>query len=347
MHVRADASIRIILLWFFFVSVCFGLGYPTLNRYDPRVTAGTSDSAAYSSLVTSEFQAGSPDEPRPRLLVPILARLIYWASKGSTRSADPVLFSLLLANSMFCAISVLLLISMGTKATGRQSIALLGACIYLLNFAIPNLSLSGLVDTGEACLILSLGWAMLCGRWWLLPILGIVGVSAKETFFPFSIAYMGAWWLSARNISEWRVSSFAYVIAAAASSAGALISLWSFWYGHLILPWDIAMDHYKEISFLQGLWRCITSSEFIYVFGWLLPLGLWKLHELPTQWVAACLTAAAVALGLGAWDDSLGNIARAVFNVAGPALSLSVALFLTNSEYDKLFQCGSDRAGLR
>jgi hypothetical protein len=225
---------------------------------------------------------------------------------------------------------------MGTKATGRQSIALLGASIYLLNFAIPNMSLAGLVDTGEACLILSLGWTMLCGRWWLLPVLGVLGVFAKETFLPFSITFMGAWWLSAHNISRWRDCSLAYVIAAAASSAAALILLWSLWYGHLIFPWDIAMEHYKQIGFLEGLWRCITSREFIYVFGWLLPLGLWKLQELPTQWVAASLSTAAVALGLGAWDDSLGNIARAMFNVAGPALSLSVALFLTSTEYGSL-----------
>jgi hypothetical protein len=43
---------------------------------------------------------------------------------------------------------------------------------------------------------------MLSDRWWLLPFLGVVGVLNKETFLPFSIAYMGAWWLFVHNISK-------------------------------------------------------------------------------------------------------------------------------------------------
>ena len=38
------------LLWGVFFLICLGLGYPTLNRYDPR--KALSDSARYAKLVT-------------------------------------------------------------------------------------------------------------------------------------------------------------------------------------------------------------------------------------------------------------------------------------------------------
>jgi len=40
-----------ILLWGLFFLICFGLGYPSLNRYDPRLAAGLADSVQYYKLV--------------------------------------------------------------------------------------------------------------------------------------------------------------------------------------------------------------------------------------------------------------------------------------------------------
>ena len=44
-------------LWLLFFLICFGLGYPTLNRYDPRLTGP--DQVTYYRMVTGQ---ASPDE---------------------------------------------------------------------------------------------------------------------------------------------------------------------------------------------------------------------------------------------------------------------------------------------
>ena len=71
-----------------------------------------------------------------------------------------------------------------------------------------------------------------------------------------------------------------------------------------------------------------TSHEVFYVFGWLLPLGAVRLGCLPRPWVVASGLTALVALVLGASVDAHGNVARAIFDVAGPMLSLSVAMLI-------------------
>jgi hypothetical protein len=82
------------------------------------------------------------------------------------------------------------------------------------------------------------------------------------------------------------------------------------------------------VGFLAGLRGCILDHTFWYVFIWLLPLGVLRLLRLPRPWVLACALAFCGALALGAYNNALGNTTRALFNVAGPILSLSAAIFL-------------------
>jgi hypothetical protein len=77
-----------------------------------------------------------------------------------------------------------------------------------------------------------------------------------------------------------------------------------------------------------GLLGVITNRSFWFVFVWLLPLGLPGLGGLPKPWVRASLCAALGALLLGAYHGSEGNVARAMFNAAGPVLSLAAAISL-------------------
>src|SRR5438445_12609781 len=80
-------------LWGMFFLICFGLGYPTLNRYDPSKTVGTPDAQKYFESVTGQ---GSPeDQMRYRILVPYLARPIYKMAEGRVGSWNPTAFSLL------------------------------------------------------------------------------------------------------------------------------------------------------------------------------------------------------------------------------------------------------------
>ena len=79
---------------------------------------------------------------------------------------------------------------------------------------------------------------------------------------------------------------------------------------------------------LAGLRGCVVDHTFWYIFIWLLPLGLLGLRRLPRPWLVATAVAFCGALALGAYNDARGNTSRALFNVAGPVLSLSAAVFL-------------------
>ncbi len=69
----------------------------------------------------------------------------------------------------------------------------------------------------------------------------------------------------------------------------------------------------------------------VYVL-WLIPLGVWRLKRLPRPWVGGAAAAGAAALAMGAYDDALGNAARAVFSAVGPLLSVSAALLLAEPD---------------
>ncbi len=94
--------------------------------------------------------------------------------------------------------------------------------------------------------------------------------------------------------------------------------------GHLIWPWQMAAAEKGTEHLLRSIINCISDRDFWYVFIWLLPLGAIRLRRFPPPLVYACLAAAGVALLLGGWNDSGGNVARAMFNAAGPLLNLSV-----------------------
>lgn len=80
-----------------------------------------------------------------------------------------------------------------------------------------------------------------------------------------------------------------------------------------------------------ALWR-LFDRNFWFILIWLLPLGLIRLRRLPRSWIIATGLACAGALTLGAYHSARGNVARPLFSVAGPLLSLSVAIFLTHTD---------------
>jgi len=134
------------LLVFFLIA--WGLGYPILNRYDPRQIPGLSDVKTYSAMVLGEANPGY-GHVQSRVLVPWLARPFYWFANGRLGSWDPVLFGLLAADSIFVALTATLIVIIGTRMLSNYILGLVASLLYLLNFCIPNLRLTGLVDASE------------------------------------------------------------------------------------------------------------------------------------------------------------------------------------------------------
>jgi hypothetical protein len=105
------------VLWVTLFLISMGLGYPTLNRYDPRDVPGLYDAKAYYSMVVRQpLEEGQADLGH-RILVPYLARPIYQLAKGRVHTWDPALFALLTVNSLFTSLTALLLALTGLQIT--------------------------------------------------------------------------------------------------------------------------------------------------------------------------------------------------------------------------------------
>ena len=318
-----------LLLFLLFFLICSGLGYATLNRYRPSSVPGLSDSAVYYQLVagSSPSQLGRP-YMRCRVLVPFVARPFYQLAQRFVPSVDPIAFGLLVANAFFCAVSACLLVAIGDSLGLMPAVRILAATLYLLSFAVTNLQLAGLVDSGEACFMLAIIWSLITQRAWCLPIFAILGTLAKETFVPLSIVLTITWVVMDRRQNH--VSRITSIALLSVSAVATLIVLHSVVAGQLVWPWQIAAQAHGEAAFLPALLRTITDRGFWYVFIWLLPVGLLGLKHVDRRWVAASAATAVVVLLLGAWKDMAGTVARPLFNTVGPMLALSSAIFLNN-----------------
>ncbi len=322
---------RGIVVWLLFFLICIGLGYPTLNRYDPGQVPGLYDAKAYSALVSGSPLQEDQADLSHRVLVPYLAKPIFHIARGRVHTWDPAFFALLVVNSFFSASTAYLLVSIGRQVAGDESIAIISGLIYLADFAVANLNLAGYVDSSVNFLLMAVAWSMLAERWWLLPILGALGASAKETFIPLAAALVVGWWLTTFRRNKSRFTQLAWATAMIVVAFGTLILL----LGHVssgssVL--DFAASRWaksgSDFLYLAGLMRCLAAREFLYTFVWLLPLGLCGIARLPKAWAIGAACAGMAGLALGAYDDALGNATRAIFSAIGPPLSLSVAMFL-------------------
>jgi len=318
-----------LLLWPLFFAICFGLGYPILRRYDPRRTEGLSDAPKYYAIITGSDQSNFKELFRGRVLVPYVARPFYWFGQSYLHSWNPVFFGLLMSSALFCATTACFIVSIGNRLLNDLSTALLGATLYLLSFTIPNLQLAGLIDAGEACFMAALIWSLLTRRWYLFPIWGLLGALAKETFVPFSCVFAFTWWFVESRQATRRLSEFKWIGVLAVVGLATVMAVHSAIAGQLRWPWTIAGQARAPVNFFVSLWHCLTEHSFWYVFGWLVPFGIWRLKYFPKPWLIASVVTAAFAIMLGAYSNAGGTVGRATFNIVGPLLSLSVALLIS------------------
>jgi hypothetical protein len=317
---------NILLIWALFFLICFGLGYPTLNRYDPAKLPGSSDAQAYGNIVTGAKVP--PVDISHRVLVPWVARPFYWLARGRVGSWNPVLFAMLVANSVFTASTAAAIVVIGLQCGLSYVTSLVGAMLFLFNFAIPNMNLAAYVDSGEAFFLAMITWSLLAGRWFLLPIWAIPGSLSKETFAPFAVTFSVIWWLTDR---PFRAARLIWILGLVFFAFGTVWLALSATRGSSFGPLDFAaeMNRYSEVGFIKALLRCVTAREFWYVFVWLLPLGLLGLNRIDRSWSLATAATSILALLFGAYNDALGNTARALFNIAAPLLSLAASVQLT------------------
>jgi hypothetical protein len=328
-----------IIRWLLFFLICLGLGYAGVQRYEPRQIEGLSDAAVYYRMVAGEEVKAR--EMRFRVLVPYVARPFHAVTRKFIDPPRAVFLALLIANSIFCASAACLLIAIGIRITGKTAVAMLAASLYLLNFALVNLHLSGLVDAGESSLILAVVLTLFTKRWWLLPLWGLLGALAKETFLPLAGMLALTWWLVAYSKSPDRFRKLLPVLAMAAVSLATVLVLRSTIAGGVGLSDMLVQTNAGSNSFGSRL-GAMFSPTVGYVFIWLLPLGALRLSWLPRPWVWASLLSALTAVLLGAYRDIGGNVARPLFDILGPLLSLSAAIWLAGLKKPSPSQSGPE-----
>jgi len=323
---------RFALLFSIFFLIAAGLGYPTLNRFDPRQTPGLSDAKIYAAMVAGTAGADA-GHARFRVLVPWIARPIWRIAQGRIDTWDPVMFALLVANSLFVAATAALLIALGTRYFGSYPTALIAALLYLLNFAVPNLRLAGLVDAGEGFFLLALLWSLAEGITWLVPLLTILGTLSKESFLPFCVVFAAAWWLTERrqSLAIDRLMTLS-ILAGWALSLAALIAVQRIVSGSFTNPFEFGLTLHRGHNYLAHFASSLYDRNLWYVFLWLLPTAIPNLTRMPRPWLVATTATCAMAFVLDAYyGGEPGTIGRALFSISGPTLSLSSAILLAHN----------------
>jgi hypothetical protein len=272
---------------------------------------------------------------RFRVLVPWLARPFYRLARGRFATWDPVMFGLLVADSLFVAATAVLIVVLGSRWLG-SSVGLVGALLYLLNFAVPNLRLVGLVDAGEAFFLLALLRSLSELELWALPVIAVLGALTKESFIPFSIMLTSTWWFSTRSDRSLDSSrnhllpDAACILASWVLSVAAMTGLQRSITGRFVSPLQFGLalhrgggGHFAVSLHDRNLW---------YIFLWLLPTAIPNLKRLPNSWLipvsATCVMAFVLDAYFGGAPTAGSSWGRALFSIAGPVLTLSSALFL-------------------
>lgn len=319
-------------LFCLFFLITLGLGYPILNRYDPRQIAGLTDVKSYAALVIGSPPPG-PAHLRFRVLVPLIARPLYLIARGHVNTWDPVMLGLLICDAMFAAATALLIVLLGADMLLSQSVSLVAALLYLLNFATPNLRLVGSVDAGEGFFLLALLWSLSQGRFWLLPLISVLGSLTKESFIPFSIVFMAAWWLATQSKAPKRAESAWWIASSCIAGLAAFAVLQKSVAGAWINPIEFAAALHLNHDYTGHLASSLWDRNLLYVYAWLLPAAIPRLNRLPKSWLLATAAATAVAFVLdGYYGGAPGTLGRALFSIAGPILALSSAVFVCGYE---------------
>jgi hypothetical protein len=333
--VRTTAAVtiprtRLLLLFVLFFCICCGLGYPSLNRVDWRkAPGGLEDVATYAALVTAPPVADPSDHTQFRVLVPYLAKPIYRAAQNRIGTWDPVMFALLVVNAFFVALTAAVLIVVVNRELASYTIALGAALLYLLNFAVPNLRLVGMIDAGEACFLMLVVWTLAEQRYRFLPIWGILGAMAKESFVPFLIVFSATWWLASRKRLTRPRTSAAWIITSWIAAVAAIVAVqWSVT-GTYQSPIRFGLDLHGNSAYASHFIASLGDRNLWYIFVWLLPLSLFRLRQFSFKWRVATAAACVTAFALDAYyGGPPGAIGRALFTTAGPLLSASVAALL-------------------
>lgn len=312
---------KIVVTGALFFLICLSLGYPSVSRYQPGPPQ-LSDVVQYADMVKLGAPAMEDGHWRYRVLVPYLAKPVLVLAEGRVGSWNAVSFALLVVNSGFCAATALLL----ARLVGGAVPGLIAALLFLVQFNVSNFYLSGLVDSAEVFFMTLTVFALRHRKWLALPVIALVGATARETFVPL-MALMASGWFLGLPRQERRLNQILIIGVSALVGLLTVALLRLVVGGHMVWPWEIAAtegNFLTPLSYAGGLF----GRALCYTFIWVAPLGLlgWKLLDRP--WAMGSSVAFAGAFCLSTWANAGNNVGRPLFSAAGPFLVCAAALWL-------------------
>ncbi len=313
-----------VLLFVVFMVICLGLGYATLNRYDPRRVSTTDSRVYYRRVVGEDVNAPMAY----RLLVPTLARgVLGGVSRMPLGSWEPVFLSLLIVNAAFTAATAVVLVHLAVAIGQDYAVALVAPFLYLSSYVVVNYHLAGVIDSAEAFFLAAVLLGLVQDRWCSAAILTAVGAVAKETIVPFGLCGMAVWWtaerIRGRNVSRHAAASLiGATVASVAVPAACRLLVEAPAYEKHTLSWE------NLVGLPAALIDCLCARANIFTFALLLPLGIPRLKKIPPALLAASASMAVLATLLGAYAEIGKNLYRPWFHTFGPVLVLSSSIFL-------------------
>lgn len=326
-----------VILWALFFAICAGLGYGTLNRYDPARTPALADARQYAQLVVENPGPDIRYHRSLRVLVPFMARPVYHLANGRVGTWNPVFLGLLAVNAALVATASLMLAVIAVRLGLEHTVGIVAGLLLAVNHTVVNAHLTGMVDSAELCAALLLAWALREGRWWALVPIGVGAALGKETFVVFGGVMAGVWWWMAWRRSPAALRGALWIAAMVAAGLSTIALVRWMVTGALVGPVAFAAVFANSSpGVLARLGFHLLDPDFWYGLVWLLPLGAWSLRRLPREWVVSAFAAAGVALALGVYAMAGGgNVSRPIISLAGPPLSLAAALTLVRQPWLK------------
>jgi len=336
----AFSTCAIIFSVFFMISL--GLGYATLNRFDPVAIEGLRDIAFYADVVRNGpvFQDEQTAGIQRRILMPAIGHLVY-VMLPHLGSWNAISVALLLVNSAFTALSVVLIFDMTYRFYTDVSIALVAGFLFVTSFFVTNSYLVGSVDAAYGFFFLVLYSSLLREKWNHLPIIMCFGCLAKEVFLPVGGAFVLFALLhrvfTLRGI-PW--AQFVPVFLMLLSGGVTIVVTNYFILGSISPPWamlPVVDSDVEQFGFDVGVFVESIALELLRFFlslGLLVILGLCSMRSLPLWFLVGNSGAVFMVLSLGAYISLGGanvtgaDYARFVFSPAALLLCSASAATL-------------------
>ena len=322
-----------LVLFVLFMSICFGLGYSVMNRFDPTDMLYLDDTVFYINIVENglgEFIYDSSSRSS-RIVVPYLAHIVY-ILVPQLGSWNMALFSMMFVGSIFTSLNALLIFNLTIRLLNNRSVAVVASLLFLSNFIVPNFYLIGYIDAGYAFSFTCLVYLLLTNKYYLIPILAVFACATKETFLPIGSSMIVSW-LIYEYIKENRfnLANFSLALIAILLSFLTVIFLKSLTLEEsATMPWEY-MSNMKNINYQTSFLDYFINRaiRFSYAIGMLLLLAIPFARKLPNKIFFSTCVSCFVTIFLGIWIGIGGvGFARGVFSVASFSLCFSASYFL-------------------